>query len=98
MDCIVHRVAKSQTQLSNFHFHFHMTLKHASNWPYSCLNQKSQTYRETSQITFCLVHSSVKHVWSLGKVIKTTCCNIFNFIALQAQETVSHLSSIFSSE
>ena len=22
MDCIVHGVAKSQTQLSNFHFHF----------------------------------------------------------------------------
>ena len=26
MDCIVHGVAKSQTQLSNFHFHFE-TLK-----------------------------------------------------------------------
>ena len=24
MDCIVHRVTKSQTQLSDFHFHFHM--------------------------------------------------------------------------
>ena len=25
MDCIVHGVAKSQTRLSNFHFHFHAT-------------------------------------------------------------------------
>ena len=26
MDCIIHRVAKSQTQLSDFHFHFsHVT-------------------------------------------------------------------------
>ena len=24
MDCIVHGVAKSQTQLSDFHFHFHL--------------------------------------------------------------------------
>ena len=23
MDCIIHRVAKNQTQLSYFHFHFH---------------------------------------------------------------------------
>ena len=23
MDCIIHGVAKSQTQLSDFHFHFH---------------------------------------------------------------------------
>ena len=23
MDCIVHRITKSQTQLSNFHFHAH---------------------------------------------------------------------------
>ena len=47
MDCIVHKVSKSRTWLINFHFHFHMTLKHASNWPYSCLNQKSQTYQES---------------------------------------------------
>ena len=47
MDCIVYKVSKSRTWLINFHFHFHMTLKHASNWPYSCLNQKSQTYRES---------------------------------------------------
>ena len=26
MDCIVHGVAKSQTQLSDFHFHFHWLL------------------------------------------------------------------------
>ena len=27
MDCVVHGVAKSQTQLSNFHFHFHFQIK-----------------------------------------------------------------------
>ena len=27
MDCIVHGVAKSQTQLSDFHFHFHLPKK-----------------------------------------------------------------------
>ena len=27
MDCVVHVVAKSQTQLNNFHFHFHFQSK-----------------------------------------------------------------------
>ena len=27
MDCIVHGIAKSWTQLSNFHFHFHSAYK-----------------------------------------------------------------------
>ena len=30
MDCIVHRVAKSQTRLSDFHFHFHPPLQKLS--------------------------------------------------------------------
>lgn len=30
MDCITHGVTKSQTQLSNFHFHFHEGLVEAS--------------------------------------------------------------------
>ena len=30
MDCIVHGVAKSQTQLSNFHFHTYLDWKLAS--------------------------------------------------------------------
>ena len=29
MDCIVHEVAKSQTQLSDFHFHFLMVQPHS---------------------------------------------------------------------
>ena len=40
MDCIVHGVAKSQTPLSNFHFHFHIKngikLKHC----YACLLER----------------------------------------------------------
>ena len=27
MDCIVHGVAKSRTQLSDFHFHFHVKIR-----------------------------------------------------------------------
>ena len=30
MDCITHGITKSQTQLSNFHFHFHEGLVEAS--------------------------------------------------------------------
>ena len=39
MDCIVHGVAKSQTQLSNFHFHF--------TFQYSC--QDNPMDREAGQ-------------------------------------------------
>ena len=33
MDCIVHGVTKSWTQLNNFHFHFTFPLRIFSYWP-----------------------------------------------------------------
>jgi len=35
-DCIAHGVAKSWTQLSKFHFHFHIDLTNSLSWNFSC--------------------------------------------------------------
>ena len=40
MDCIVHGVAKSQTRLSDFHFHFHVKNGIKSKHCYACLLER----------------------------------------------------------
>ena len=44
MDCIVHGVTKSRTQLSDFHFHFHF---HIYIWKESCNNLNHVLFSST---------------------------------------------------
>ena len=63
MDCIVHRVAKSQTRLSDFHFHCNVYLAYSpwvsqayNTWDvYSQIVAKEKKRKEyVSNIYFCL--------------------------------------------
>ena len=41
MDCIIHGVAKSRTQLSNFHFHLHFIQSYVMGFPHSSVGKES---------------------------------------------------------
>ena len=42
MDCLVHGVTKSQTRLSDFHFHFSQRNESEKNWVFTVLTTKFQ--------------------------------------------------------
>ena len=57
MDCIVHGVAKSQTGLSNFHFHFHWIIEKAREF-------QKKTSASLTMLNPCVDHSKL---WKILK-------------------------------
>ena len=60
MDCTVHEAAKSQTQLSEFHFHLHIVLKREERKA----GQKKK-YLRKSWLKFSIRNEKVSGKWNL---------------------------------
>ena len=64
MDCIVHKVAKSRTRLSNFHFHFENHQSEQiifSDFNRNICNKGKVEEIKRKTVTYILIHYSLGH-------------------------------------